>query len=390
MRLKQLPLAIFALFGTLASTAQAIDTSFSGFAQVTAGRVLSGDPTPGQGGTTPYTLSTKPGVSYQCPCFVSNYEYAGVYEYHKTSLAPESLAGVQGNFKFTPQVSATVQLVARGADSSLNADWAYGSYKIDDSWTVQFGRKRLPLYYYSDYMYVGYAYPWVRPSQDLYAWQIYSYDGANVLYSGSVGDWNVNGNLWLGQRKTKDNTLLGNIYYSSKIDESWKKMVGGYLDVSNDIVTARGVYMHTVVERFAVVNGVRSLVMTGANGDFVNDVGQSFYGLSLNVDYKDWILRSELNYIDRPSVKNTYTAQSYSGGRKWGAHTVMLSWSQFRERAAYWPTGTEKHSTKSLSYRWDFTSSQAFKLQYDRIKDESKWLFTGNSDLLTASWQTVF
>ena len=55
MRLKQLSLAIFALFGGLASTAHAVDTSFSGFAQITAGRVLSGDPTNGQSGATPYT-----------------------------------------------------------------------------------------------------------------------------------------------------------------------------------------------------------------------------------------------------------------------------------------------------------------------------------------------
>lgn len=370
----------------LSYSAHAVDSSFSGFAQLTVGRVFSGS----SDSPVPYQLNAKPGYSYQCPCFTGNYEYAGVYEYHKTDLKPESLAGVQGNFKFTPELSATVQVVARGADSSVNADWAYGSYKISDSLTLQVGRKRLPLYYYSDYMYVGYAYPWVRPSQDLYAWQIYSYDGANLLYTNNVGDWTYTGNVWIGRRKTTDNELLGNLYYSTQIDESWKKMVGGYIDASNDIFSLRGVYMHTIVERYSVVNGVRSLVMTGQNGDFVNDVGQAFYGVSLNMDYKNWLLRSEINYINRPSVKNTYTAQSYSGGYKMDKHTFMISWSQFQERAAYWPTGTEKHDTTSLSYRWDYTTSQALKVQFDKINDKSKFQFTGDANLLSASWQIVF
>lgn len=370
----------------LSFSARAVDSSFSGFAQLTVGRVLSGS----SDSPVPYQLNAKPGYSYQCPCFTGNYEYAGVYEYHKTDLRPESLAGVQGNFKFTPDMSATVQLVARGADSSVNADWAYGSYKISDNLTLQVGRKRLPLYYYSDYMYVGYAYPWVRPSQDLYAWQIYSYDGANLLYTNNVGDWTYTGNVWIGRRKTTDNELLGNLYYSTQIDESWKKMIGGYIDASNDIFSVRGVYMHTVVERYSVINGVRSLIMTGQNGDFVNDVGQAFYGVSFNVDYKNWLLRSEINYIDRPSVKNTYTAQSYSGGYKMDKHTFMISWSQFQERAAYWPTGTEKHDTTSLSYRWDYTTSQALKVQFDKINDKSKFQFTGDANLLSASWQIVF
>lgn len=363
---------------------------FSGFAQVTVGRVTDGSPTSGQVSDVPYTLNGKPGVSYNCPCFVSNYEYAGTYQYKKTDIGPETLVGVQGDFKFTPKLSSTIQVVARGADNSIGVDWAYASYKLTPELTLQAGLKRLPLYYYSDFMYIGYDYPWVRPPQDLYAWQIYSYLGANLLYNTNIGRWNVTGNVWLGSRTSNDNKELGNLYYTTQIQEKWKNMIGGYVDATNDIITTRAVFMRTSVERFAVVNGVKSLSMTGENGDYVNDVGQLFYGLTLNVDYNNWIWRSELNYINRPSVKNTYTAQSYSGGYQFGNHTVTLGVSQFQERAAYWPTGTEEHSTTFVTYRWDFAKSQALKIQYDKIKDKSGWLFTGNAGLLSASWQALF
>lgn len=92
------------------------------------------------------------------------------------------MAGSQGDFKFTPEFSATVQAVARGADNSVGIDWAYLSYNLLPNLKLQVGHKRLPRYYYSDFMYIGYAYPWVRPAPDLYGWQTYAYEGANLLY----------------------------------------------------------------------------------------------------------------------------------------------------------------------------------------------------------------
>ena len=47
-------------------------------------------------------------------------------------------------------------------------------------------------------------------------------------------------------------------------------------------------------------------------------------------------------------------------------------------------------SWTALPYRWDFMPSQALKIQYDDIGDRSKFLFTGNARLLSASWNIVF
>ncbi len=390
MRHKINHLAACMALGLLAGTASAVEVDFSGFGQATIGRVTGGSPTVDQTSDIPYPLV--PGSSYQnfnCPCAVGNYERAGVYEYGKTQLEPESLIGLQGKMTFSPDLTAVAQVVARGIGKGVELDWAYGSYNLTPSLTLQVGHKRLPLYYYSDFMYVGYAYPWVRPPQDLYAWQIYAYDGANLMHKSNVGDWSLTSNVWVGSGRDKDNSMLSKLYYGIKIDEEWKDMLGAYVEGTNDIVTARAVYMHTTVNRFGLVNGSMTPVMHGENG-IVNGVGQDFYGFSLNADYNNWLLRTEVNYVDRPTVKNSYTAQSYSGGYQFGPHTVMLGWSQFRERSELWPDGVEFHTTKTLSYRWDYAKSQALKLQYDQIRDGSKWLFTGNADLLSGSVQFVF
>lgn len=58
-------------------------------------------------------------------------------------------------------------------------------------WKLQIGRKRLPLYYYSDFQDVGYAYNTVRPSPDVYGWDIVNYNGASLSTTRSLGDWTL-------------------------------------------------------------------------------------------------------------------------------------------------------------------------------------------------------
>ena len=396
-------LYLLASASMLVTSAMAIETRFSGFAQVTVGRVVGGSPTGRDprdpdyywGGTpTPYPLWGSGNTTqddFNCPCYVASYEYTGVYEHKKTQLGPETLGGVQADISFTEDFSATVQAVARGSAGKAGIDWAFGTYKISPQLSVQFGRKRLPLYYYSDFMYVGYAYPWIRPPQDLYAWQIYSYDGANLMYKTSFGGWSIAANGWLGSQRDKDNALLGDLYYGSRIDEQWKKMTGLSVEGSNDIVTVRGIYMKTTVAREKLIGGKWGLVMSQQDGTLINDVGQDFYGVAINADYENWLWRSEINYINRPTVKDSYTAMAYSIGRQFNdAHTVMFTWSDMTERAPGRTNFAEKHSTMSVSYRWDLAPSQAIKVQYDHIKDRSDWLFTGTARLLAASWNFVF
>lgn len=386
MNQKNILFAAFILLHLHISSVQAVETKLSGFAQITVGRVIGGSPTTGQGGTAPYIYSGKPGTSFVCPCFSTNYEYVGVNEYGKTQFEPETLAAIQGDMTFNSEASATVQAVARTADKSARIDWAYISYKFTPDLTFQAGHKRMPLYYYSDFEYVGYAYPWIRPPQDVYGWQIYAYNGANLMHTSNWNRWAVTSNIWAGEGTDKDNALLGKLYYNNQIEENWKDMIGGYLEASNDSVMARVVYMHTTLERFNVIGGVKSPALY--NG--LNNIGQIFYGYSLNADYNNFLFRSEAYYNDRPDVQNYYHGQFYSGGYKFGSHTIMLTWSESRERAAFWPTGVEVHQTNSLSYRWDFAKSYAFKAQYDEVKDTSGWLFTGNAKLISTSLQTVF
>jgi hypothetical protein len=163
----------------------------TGFYNLTAGKILSGK-------DSEFNTSNWTYQQWHCPCTIQNWEYVGVYEKSKGwETTPESLAGIQIKKDFTPTLSATMQLVSRGDNTNYRpytptVDWAYASWKpnADSAWTFQAGRKRIPLYYYSDYLYIGYAYPWVRPAPDVYGWPIYAYDGVNATYETQLGNSN--------------------------------------------------------------------------------------------------------------------------------------------------------------------------------------------------------
>jgi len=158
-----------------ASNANAVDFEFSGFASAIVGKTF-GACTPENGLATDYAGG--------CTRFVADWGHAGVYT-DKWSANPESKLGLQATAKFTPMWSATGQVVARLLEGhpAAEVEWAYVTFQPNANWSIQAGRKRVPLFFYSDFQDVGYAYPWVRVPQDVYGWDVVNYNGANVAYS---------------------------------------------------------------------------------------------------------------------------------------------------------------------------------------------------------------
>lgn len=336
--------------------AQAGDVSFNGFVSVFGGKALETADNPN---------------AFPCNCPIVDYPFVGIYEDDWTFDA-DTTFGFQANFQINDKLSATGQIVAHGArDYEANIQWAYLSYSLNDNWTMQAGRKRLPLFYYSDFFDVGYAMPWVRAPGDLYGWQIVGYEGVNALYNSSWGDWGVTANLWAGRDNDDENALLSEVYYGVRVDETWKDMIGFYFDLNRDWFNARLVYMVNKVDRLIYDETPPRVRLDG--------VKQNFAGLAVNIDYNNLVVRSEYNTFERPDEDNKYKAALLGIGFRIGDFLPMITASQFEETAT-WPD-IEKHHTRSFSLRWDFSSSAAFKLQYDDFTDESTYFYAGNDDI---------
>lgn len=340
------------------------EVKISGFATVAGGRVLSGS------GVEDFGLP---------PTFLATYPQVGVYE-EEWSFKPDSRIGLQISADLMDRLSVTGQVVSRGADDfDASFEWAYLSYQLNDTWTLQAGKKRLPLYYYSDFFDVGYAYLWLRPPADNYTWQIFNYTGINALFNTQLGSWDVSGNIYTGREDDRNNKLLSQFFGSDPVREIWADIIGGVVSFNRDWLDIRLTYMTYVNQRYVSQNGVEQRVLW----DGKDERRGKFGGLSVNADWNNIVVLTEFNRLDLDG--ENFDTYMVSAGYRLNNVTPYISYADF-------DSSGEKHNTTSVGFRYDFHSSAALKVQYDDVKDKGTdgLQVAGDSRALTFGIDLVF
>lgn len=348
-----------------------VSFKFSGFLSVVGGKVLNGNPEMERG------IATY-GVDH--PFYVADWANWGVYD-KSFSLKPESRIGVQALVKFTEDFSFTGQVVSRGPDTSPALQWAYLSYNLSPNWEIQAGRKRIPLYFYSDFQDIGVSYPWVTPPPELYGWEATNYNGASLRFKGSALGGSVAASVFGGKETVKESRyMLG--YDQPKTDVTWKNILGGDLEFNRAWFTARGVYMTADAEfedrLDPANNGAQKL---------------KSYGLALNGDFGDWFALTEIAQFERTYDGYYLNSPVFSAGAgiRLGKWTPFLNYAQYRETtddSAYIP---QNYKRGSFTVRYDITPSHAVKLQVDRYLEFNGTFFSASdATIVRIAFDMVF
>lgn len=308
------------------------ETSLSGYASIIAGRVSNGN------------------------AYLADYPKAGIYD-SDWSFSPDTSIGLQISTQFDNDLEFIIQAVSNGAsDYDIDLDWAYVNYQINDEFSIQAGRKRLPLYYYSDFFDVGYAYYWIRPPSDSYTWQISNYNGISLQYQPFLSSWDVMINLYAGREDSENNDLLS-LLSNAPVDETWKNMLGVVTEISKDWFEFRATYMSSQLDR--TVNGITT----------DKDVNQNFSGISINLYPLNFIILSELNQYKRADSDIHVDTQLFSLGYQIGKFTPHITYSEFKQNENI-SGGDEHHQTKSIGLKWDINKSTGLKVQFDDFEDK--------------------
>ena len=342
-------LIILLLHGALALA----DTNLSGYASIVAGRVINGDE------------------------FLADYPKTGVYD-NDWSFSPDTSFGIQLNTDINEQLDLVIQVTSHGAlGYEVELDWAYISYQLNPEFSLQAGRKRLPLYYYSDFFDVGYAYYWIRPPADNYTWQISNYNGLSLLYQPEITEWDLLLNLYVGREDSEDNELLS-MLMSASVDETWKNMVGFVAELSKDWIELRATYMQGELDR--TVNDI----ITEQN------VKQKFSGISANFYFYNFIFLSEFNQYDRDESDIHVDTQMLSVAYQLNDFIPHITQSSFVQEENL-AGGDENHETVSIGLRWDFNQTTALKIQYDKVRDKGVNIrVLGDSESISLGMDLVF
>jgi len=294
-----LALGILAALAATSTAAQSVQ--ITGFGQMVAGTVSDG--------------TTFPGTGYD-----SDWDFKD-----------ESLFALQVRGDLNEQWSATAQIVARGRDDfDPEFAWAYVGWNGGNGWSAKLGRQRVPFFRYSDFLEVGYAYPWLRPPHAVYNATFSNYDGASASYSFGSGDWFSNIGVVGG--KNEDSLTISNLPATQELGS----LVGIYADTTYaDWLTLRASYLQADVSVDAQAINPLLTALSG-NGfrnvaeavDFTEDHGR-FIGLAAEVNKGNWLLIGEWTDTKIDDAYYADRTQYYiTGGYRFGAWMPSITWAR--------------------------------------------------------------
>ncbi|WP_448547843.1 porin [Thalassotalea fusca] len=324
--------------------------------------------------------------------FTADFFEVGQYE-DKVTFKPESMIAIQMTADIDEKLRFTGQLSSKGSDDfEPEFSWYYLTYETDNDWTIMLGRRNIPMYYYSEFYDVGYAYPWMRPPSNLYWWQIVQFNGIHVSRNFSLGDYSNNITVYYGNEYSDDNKEMG--FYAEQgffgsdvvaVNEDWRHITGINWNISGDIFDVRFVYMQHLLDR-----------------DFRTDTGeirqglrtsQTFYGVGGSLDLNPFTILFEYNYVERhDDVEDTWPTFIVSAVYNIDDFQPYISYSKAdQERIS--GDDFEQHYLISYGVRYNFSPSAAFKVQYDVFEDQggpNGWDFHGDSETISLGVDFVF
>jgi hypothetical protein len=264
------------------------------------------------------------------------------------------------------------------------------------------GRRSLPMYYYSEFSEVGYAYPWIRPPSNLYWWQVTQFNGIHASYDFSTVDYSNSITVFYGNEYSTNNKEM--LYYAKlgsrqlnnlpivNVEENWTDIIGFNINIIGDIFDARLVYFRNDRERIDTNTAGDKAVRASASG-----FSHEFFGIGGNVNIDNLTIIYDANYVKYDDTVGTvFPTYLISAVYNVDQYQPYVTYS----KADHWQTESvneknyEEHYIASVGLRYNLSSKASAKLQYDHFEEEGDnptgWDYHGNSRTVTAAVDFIF
>jgi predicted porin len=294
----------------------------------------------------------------------------------------DSRLGLQFSGDINDRISATAQLLARGrgGNDSIKTDWAFVAIDVADQAQIRTGKLKFPTFLVSDYIEVGYAYPWIRPPQEVYSLNPFStLVGVDALYTPTFGSSGLLIQPYLGSNR-------GSAELSAEQAPIFNAAAPGAGFAAGDQVNFSAPVLAGLN---AVANFPAGSVRMGYlqaevdQADFgIEGQKAAFASVGLSLDWRNVVMYAE--YADRnseegimeqafPDQRAGYVTLGYRFGR-FLPNVTYASLDEGAEKSA----AALKQTSGTVGLRYDFMDGAALKFEYQRIKPEE-----GNAGLMS-------
>ena len=311
----------------------------------------------------------------------------------------DTILGLQISKQVNDKTTVTGQLVSRGSDDySTEAAWAFVTYAANDDLDLRMGRLRIPAFYYSDFLEVGYTYNSIRPAEEVYRIPFSSIDGVDLAQRFSSGDIDGTVQIYYG-RYQGDFESNGTVY-----DADFRNVTGISVSANMGNFGSRLSYNQGELNLgspapagtdLAVVQGTANFLASGdlnAAKDF-NISGQtsSFIEAALTYDDGTYSVLAEWTAFDHEtSVLLDDQAWMVSAAMRMGEFTPHVRYSTQKDE---FDSGVEgdiqkqlgleaDESSITLGLRYDYDSSTALKFEIQNNDEKTIEGADGDSAIL--------
>lgn len=203
----------------------------------------------------------------------------------------DSLVGLQMNFALDEKSGITTQFLGKGGNDSFDVgmEWAYFYFKPQSNLTLRAGRMRTPFYANSEFLDVGFAYPWARLPKEIYNISLSTFEGVDLNYRTAAGPVDLELQAYTGSAVERNTTF----------DYSLDKAMGVILKPSYGPLSVRLGYHQAAVD-FDLIGSSDSLAVAlrgiGIDNVEAENASASFTGVALTWD--DGSLYAQVEYAD--------------------------------------------------------------------------------------------
>jgi hypothetical protein len=323
-----------------------------------------------------------------------------------------NLLGLQVTGKVSERITATAQLLARSEnDYQVDAEWAYLTWQASDNGKVRAGRLRTPLYMYSDFLDVGYSYPWISAPNEVYYLPFNSVDGIDYYVTAALGSFDTSFQAYFGSYDSDFSFEDG-----TQGNASLRNQMGVAVTFGKDWWNFRAAYHQTdlTVDVFSpTLDGFVAQLEVNPNFAYlapritIDDDKGTFAQIGLNIDTGMFVAAAEHVEFE---VKETMLAKNVRDyvmvGLRFGDFLFHVTGSKADDEIAALSAGVPasaqtaqligtldaiaaarnvERDVISFGTRWDVASGTALKLQLDDVDD-----VRGEQKVLSVALQAVF
>lgn len=325
----------------------------------------------------------------------------------------DSLFALQASTDLGEGLSATAQIISRGEnDWEAEFEWAYIAYDINEHTRLLAGRQRAPLYMYSDYLDVSYAYPWITPPEGVYNLELSKFDGLSITHTFSLGEFDTSAQAFFGS--DNDDTNVQGIEVNTNFDDIW----GATLTLNRDWLTLRTAFLELdLTIPIPVFDQLAAAWRDVATFDHVADAlvisedTAEFFEFGAVIDYHNWLFIAEVTRINYDNMPlETEESMFVTAGYRFDDVLVHLTYGvdentinsvgerlplgvspELDQLVGFTMQGLEFRNEDSSYYtlgaRWDFHPSAALKVEFSHRDND---LTNQDTSLVRTALVTVF